>query len=196
MKKLLLTCALVGAVTASFAQGTVQFSNGALSRLSVGDPGSAVQIPLTANYTFGLFYGIGESTSLTFLSAQLGANSTASLGVIVNPTDRKSPLNTVGIPGTTPGQADVWIQFKGWESSFGTDWARAETQGAFFGSSKIVNVAALGPATGPGVAIWQGATGTVTTQIQAFSLTSVPEPTTLALAGLGVAAMLIFRRRS
>ena len=51
-----------------------------------------------------------------------------------------------------------------------------------------------GPATGPGVAIWQGPTGTVTSQIQAFVIW-IPEPSTFALVGLGAPALMIFRRR-
>ena len=118
-----------------------------------------------------------------------------SAGIIVNPTDRKSPLNTVGIPGTTGNETDVWIQFKGWESSFGTDWQSAMIPGTWFGQSRIVNVASLGPPTGPGVAIWQGVSGTVTTQNLALVITRSPEPSPMTLFGLGVAAVLIFRRR-
>ena len=190
MQKTFVTILLLGSAVATLAQGTVQFSNGALSRISLYPGGG---FPPSAYINFGLFYGIGESTSLTFLSSQLGVNSTYSAGVIVNPADRKSPLNTVGIPGTSAGETDVWIQFKGWDASFGTDWQDG-MRGWPSGQSKIVNVAALGPTTGPGVAIWQGANGTVPTQIPAFTFS--PEPSTLALVGLGAVMLMFFHRRT
>ena len=193
MQKTFVTVLLLCSAAAAFAQGTVQFSNGVLTRISAWPPAPPVVIPLTDSYNFGLFYGIGQSTSLTFLSTQLGVNSTVNAGVIVNPTDHKSAMNTIGIPGTNPGEADVWIQFKVWDSSFGTDWQSARTTG-IFSETKIVNVPPLGPATGPGVAIWQGATGTVASQIQGFAIW-IPEPSTFALAGLGAAALMIARRR-
>jgi len=195
MKKLVLTIALVGAVTAAFAQGTVQFSNGTLSRLSLITPGvSTVQIPLTASINFGLFYGIGQSTSLT-LSPALGVNSTSSLGIIANPSDGKSTMLAYQIPGTAQNETDVWIQIKGWDASFGSDWVAGSKNGNWFGASVIRNVGALGAPTGPGLNIWQNATGTSLSAINAFGLTPVPEPTTMALAGLGIASLLIFRRR-
>ena len=192
MQKTFVTILLLGSAVATLAQGTVQFSNGALSRISLYPGGG---FPPSAYINFGLFYGIGESTSLTFLSSQLGVNSTYSAGVIVNPADRKSPLNTVGIPGTTPNETDVWIQFKGWDSSFGTDWLAASIEASYlgYGVSQIRNIAALGQPTGPGVQIWQGATGTDPTRIPAFAI--VPEPSTFALVGLGAAALMIVRQR-
>jgi len=195
MKKLLLTCALVGAVTAAFGQGSVYFSNGTITRLSLDNGTTKVQIPLTASINFGLFYGIGQSTSLTFLDTLIGWNSTSSAGIIANPADRKSAMTAVQIPGSTPGEADIWLQVKGWDHSFGSDWLRASQEGVWFGQSVVRNVGALGPATGPGVQIWQGSAGTVVSQLNAFALTQVPEPTMMALAGLGLASLLIFRRR-
>jgi hypothetical protein len=197
MKKLLLTCALVAAVTAAFAQGTVQFSNGTLSKMSLVSPGvSTVVIPTTASFSFGLFYGVNQSTSLSLLTSQFGINSTSSAGIIVNPLDRKSAMNTIPLgTETSGGETDIWVQMKGWDASFGTDWLKASEQGTYFGASAIRNIGGLGPSTGPGVAIWQSATGTSLLTMPAFGLTLVPEPTTLALAGMGVASLLIFRRR-
>jgi hypothetical protein len=215
MKKLLITTAATLATVAVFAQGTVYFSNNAFERISSGVSGSAAStwtaVPATAGlFNFGLFYGTGaaQPAALTFLGSVSGVNSASSAGIIVNTSG--SSITALGIPGTTPGQTTVWVQVAGWSSSFGTDWAAAQaaaatTAGDYFGSSKVLNAAAtaggLGPTTGPGAIIWQTASGTDPTRIAGgFALFSfggavTPEPSTMALAGLGMAAMLIFRRR-
>jgi len=209
MKKLLITTATMLVTVAVFAQGTVYFSNNAFEKISSGAAGSAqatwTVVPATANLlNFGLFYGTGATQpgSLTFLGSVSGVNSATSAGLIVNQAG--SSITALGIPGTSPGQANVWVQIAGWSSSFGTDWAAAKAASGptdYFGASPIVNVApaagGLGPTTGPGAIIWQTATGTDPTKIAGgFAVFStVPEPSTMALAGLGMAAMLIFRRR-
>jgi hypothetical protein len=212
MKKLLITTAATLVTVAAFAQGTVFFSNGGFQKISSGAAGSAAStwtaVPATANLlNFGLFYGTGATApaTLTFLGSVSGVNSTVTAGVITGLTG--NPVNALPIPGTTPGQANVWVQIAGWSASFGTDWAAAQaaaatTAGDYFGDSKVINVAAgLGPTTGPGAAIWQLASGTDPTKIAGgFAVFTgggavTPEPSTMALAGLGMAAMLIFRRR-
>ena len=216
MKKLLITAAATLVTVAAFAQGTVYFSNGAFNKISSGAAGSAAgtwaAIPGTAGLiNYGLFYGTGatQPAALTFLGSISGVNSTANPGVIASAAG--TPVTALGIPGTTPGQTTVWVQIAGWSASFGTDWAAAQaaaatTQGDYFGESKVINVApglagGLGPPTGPGAAIWQTATGTDPSKLAGgFAIFSgggavTPEPSTMALAGLGMAAMLIFRRR-
>jgi hypothetical protein len=192
MKKLLLTVALVAAGTLAYGQGTVQFSNGGLYKLSTSanaDGSVAAVMPLTAGYTFGLFYGIGESTSLT-LAATLAVNSTSTAGLIADITDGKSPLTKFQVPTTSANETDVWIKIAGWNSS-ASDYAHA----TMYGESRVANVAALGPSGGPGINIWTTATGTNLKLVNAFVIKAVPEPSTMALAGLGAAALLIFRRR-
>jgi hypothetical protein len=207
MKKLLITTAATLFTVAAFAQGSVYFSNTGLEKMSSGASGgpyTAVSA-VSATVDYGLFYGIGESTSLTFLSTQIGVNSTSTAGVIANPTDSKSALTSVDIPGTSPGETDVYVQMAGWSASFGSAGyqAASTTPNAYFGASTIINVAptsgGLGPTTGPGAIIWQLSSGTATTEMRPFELMlvpSVPEPTSMALAGLGLATLLIFRRRS
>jgi hypothetical protein len=208
MKKLLLTSAATLLTVAAFAQGTVAFSNGAFNRVSTGQSGSAAStwtsLATTANlYNFGLFYGTGATApaTLTFLSSTLGVNSTTSAGVIQNAAGAN--ITALAIPGSTVGQTDMWIEIKGWTASFGTDWATAQgasaSGNAYFGATTPINVGPLGPTTGPGIAFWTTASGT-NPQLHAggfamFTTTTIPEPGTMALAGLGVATLMIFRRR-
>lgn len=215
MKKLLLTTCLAAAISAAYGQGTIALNNGALSKISLAQTtdgtnvtaGTVAVMPTTANLEFGLFFGIGESTSLTLLTSQFGVNSSSAVGIIANSSDKISAMPTVGIPGTNPGETDVWMQVRAWSASFGTDWAAAQAafnarqSGVFWGVSTLHNITGsggtgLGATAGPGIPIWQGATGTSLTLLNAFTaLNFVPEPGTFTLAGLGAAAMLIFRRR-
>jgi hypothetical protein len=210
MRKTFVTLLLLGSAVAAFAQGTVFFSNGPFNKISSGafyDQPSYQVVPATAGLlNFGLFYGTGatQPASLTFLGSVSGVNSATSAGLIVNTSGNL--ITSLQIPGTGPGQVNVWIQIAGWSASFGTDWAAAwaaarTTFGDYFGTSPIINVAAnaagLGPSTGPGALIWQTPTGTDPTKIGGgfVVFTRSPEPSTTALLGLGVAAVLIFRRR-
>ena len=206
MRKIFVTLLLLGSAVLVFAQGTVYFSNNAFEKISSGAYGSAAVVPATAGLiNFGLFYGTGaqQPATLSFLGVS-GYNSATSAGLIVNASG--SSISALPIPGTYPGETDVWIQIAGWSAYYGTNWAAAQTAAwtyhspsAYFGKSPIINVAptagGLGPATGPGAIIWQTATGTDPTKITGFVLSQMPEPSMMTLTGLGLAAVLIFRRR-
>jgi len=205
MKKLILSLTLVAAVATAYGQGNIAFSNGSFYRISTGaqDSLASTWVPATnalQSFSFGIWYGLGESTSLTFLTSQLGVNSTSSAGIIANPSDNKSALTAVPIPGSAVGQANVWLQIKGW--TYGMTPAAAEqavkdgVMGVYFGQTDIRNINPLTGSPSPGTAIWQLASGTSTRLFKAFTMfTVVPEPSIMALAGLGIASMLIFRRR-
>jgi hypothetical protein len=117
-------------------------------------------------------------------------------------------VSGVAVNSWTPG-TDMDIMLVAWSSNLGSSWTTIEgelgngTQGAaawtangFFGYSAVASIESGNfgtPAAGP-TSIF-GATG-----IQGFSLfavtpSAVPEPTTLALAGLGGLSMLFLRRR-
>jgi hypothetical protein len=140
---------------------------------------------------------------LTLLTSQYGVNSTLTAGVIANPADGQSLLTLVPIPGTSGNQANVYLQMAGWSGSFGTDWAAAQAAasagiaGDYFGSTSVILGPALGATAGPGAVIWQFSTGTNPNNFKAFIMYGglVPEPSTMALAGFGIASLLIFRRR-
>jgi len=209
MKKLLLTIAATLLTVGVFAQGTITFNNGSFNKISSGVQGSSsagwtvMAASPASNMVFALFYGIGQSTSLTFLQNSFGVNSTSVAGIIANPVNNSGTLTGFQIPGTSPNEADVWIQIVGYNWSYQNDWAAAKAAALdnsgtkFYGASPIINAGLLGPSTGPGVSVWQTATGTDPKKIAGgFVLfTTVPEPSSMALIGLGAAALMIFRRR-
>jgi hypothetical protein len=93
------------------------------------------------------------------------------------------------------------VQVRGWSASYGPDWQQAQADWingrTIWGESAIASGFPMGPAAGPGYAIWQAANGTNPAKIAPFVLSYayLPEPSTTTLAGLGIAALLIFRRR-
>lgn len=193
MKRFFLLVALVYLMaTLSYAQGTVEFRNGNLTRVTAVNPGvSTVVIPTWAGFiNYGLFWGTSPD-ALTLVPI-LGVNSTTSAGLI-------SVANPFPIPGSTEGQS-VFLQVKGWDASFGFDWKTAWLSGSWFGETRVIQTT-LGSVYGPGTVLWQSTSGTADDrffplELSTFPPRSLPEPTSFALAGLGAAALLIFRRRN
>jgi hypothetical protein len=107
----------------------------------------------------------------------------------------------------------------GWSATEGTSWAAVAAHlagaqltggqwgggglvaGGFLGASTL-GIAYSGPASGPGQVLFNGTASASlpvpvagTTDMYIVGGGVVPEPATLALAGLGAAALMIFRRR-
>ena len=206
MKKTLAATLIACSALAAFGQGTVSFSNGALYRISTGDPGMVSSppvnpVPTSVTLEYGLFYGIGESTSLTLLTSQFGVSSSTGAGLIASSADSVSPLFLVPIPGTSPNETDVWLQVAAWSAVFGTNYIAAHyfflagNISAWWGQSAIANITlGLGATLGPGAVIWTFSTNTSGTVIPAFVVVYLPEPAALALVALAT-AMLVARRR-
>lgn len=103
-------------------------------------------------------------------------------------TGNPSVITVTGLPAGTSGSFEV----KGWSGAF-TSWEAAASGGALYSGTSGVfqnpSGGAVDPVTGiPGAAA--GLTGFTGMQINA-----IPEPSTYALAGLGLGALLLIRRR-
>jgi len=114
----------------------------------------------------------------------------SSLGGIANITS-----TLTGTPGVAADAANATFEMVAWDNSSGLypTWAQASVAwlgGQIAGGhSNPFNVSAIGGGlnTPPLLNNMQ--------QLQSFNLYSIPEPSSFALAGLGAAALLIFRRR-
>jgi len=222
MKKLLTIAALLGVASLSYGQGYVSFANQAGTRISnnsVPSPtgGSGTnQLQGTAasgSYYYALFVapttqstvpptGDPTASGWTF-TGDYATNTGAGRFIGWGTLDTSS----VQIPGYAAGSTADFLVV-GWSSTVGGTWAQAqawwnnglpeinEAVGVLYnfgissGGSQV-----LQPAGGPYNAVMGPAANG---QVGGFALGSymvVPEPTTFALAGLGAAALVIFRRR-
>lgn len=212
MKKLLTVAALMGVASLSFGQGIVNFGNTTASithvqtNSVVGGANTGRISGPAGSYYFALFVapnGTAFNPALTGWSFVATATNTGALGRFygANTTDGQS------VPGFGISSTASFL-VAGWSANLGSSWQQvqpwyealqatglAPTAGAF-GFSRVASDIVLGGGAIPVPNIF----GTAATQATGFQLalaptTIIPEPTSFALAGLGAAALMIFRRR-
>jgi len=178
MKKLLIIAGLLGVASGVFAQGTLVFANLAsgVNAPIMDSTGARIHDP---NYVADLFFSTttdAATDSLTAAGFNVAFSTTTSGG---GGFFLGGSRTVTGASGAIEAQVRVWN-----ETAFPT-FDQARTSGGEWGvSAPLVLTLAVFPATAQPMA---GLTG--------FQLTAVPEPSTFALAGLGAAALLVFRRR-
>lgn len=211
MKKLITILALTTMCVGAYAQGKVAFANDSLHRYYMSaDLGklSAADAALAGNRTpvngllpsgrtlvVDLFAGadggsLAYVTTTTMSGALVGAQNTANIAV-------------AGLAGGTTG----FFQYQIRDNTFATA-ALAQQGGGYFGFSTVFTAVLSGTTaynnltqkTTPTFSTW--ADGTYVIPGGSFGLGAievgqviVPEPSSMALAGLGAASLLIFRRR-
>jgi hypothetical protein len=120
MSKALLTCIFV-ALTAipTYAQGTIAFGNGALTRIAVTLPGTTSRNATAAdNLIVGAFYGPAGVTDPAALRLALPTASIGTTaGIMIN-----AP-SVFQLPGTNPGEV-VSLQIRAWNAA---GWYSLET---------------------------------------------------------------------
>lgn len=211
MKKLTTTLvagvSLLGAVAASYGQGQIGFAN------------NTSQTPITFGNVVGTSYaadagqrawGPASTFEYALYLGPVGATSYTQMTLIdtrFNPASASGTIFTAGVDGgvTVSGTGNAGAAITagttysdivlGWTAKDGNSFAAALASGdvnALTGMSAIGSVTANAAPTPAGQVFGTAGGGQIGT---GFTLNAVPEPTTIALSGLGAAALLLFRRR-
>lgn len=209
MKKLVLTAVASLACLAAFAQGKISFQANSL-HLVYFDP-ARTDASLGGTGPFSGPGGTNMPPGVSLMGDLYIGTSSSSLSLISSTTFGASPgtfaTMSVQVPGI-PGGTSVFVvaQVRDSASAAETTWTPGfQGQGlGWYGASQeftfVLGTSAIAyPAMWSTAGTWAtggfnmdqygaGARG-------AIGVAPVPEPTSFALAGLGAAAMLIFRRR-
>lgn len=196
MKKYLCMLAVVGLASSAFAQGTVSFANAAAT--VVKDP-AGVAVP-AGNGFAQLFWApagspftawVPNQSATAWLAANKGWVADPKI-VAIGPAAGRFNLGTLTLqPLAAGGNVDAVLV--AWQGSHATFDAAVGASGNSGMSTKIANVKTGDPTTTP--AGFPTALGTSFTGLT-LQINNIPEPSALALAGLGAAALMIFRRRA
>jgi len=194
MKKLAAILCLSALTTGAFAQGLVNFFNNGTTLASFGAAGNTQATSGAAgSYYFGLLTSAtGAAGSFTF--ANVYATNQAVAGRFFGGA-------SVAVTGWAAGATEFY-EIAGWSSTLGATFNAAWLNNQFGGASGFFGLSGIGSGQAGG----STATGTLpnfnlfggTGLTSGFNMgptTVTPEPTSMALAGLGAAALLIFRRR-
>jgi len=207
----------MGVASLSYGQGTVNFAAGAsaTTRISTNSAigGATTGLISGGGYYFALFvaptttgtnWGLSTSWDPTTAGFSLvnggayGTNGAAAGRFSGNPTST-DPLTVAGFPTSSSAEFVV----VGWSANVaGPSWAALAAwrngasggpQTGWLGHSFVADNVQLGGGAIPAGNIFGANTG----QVPGFALgmVTIPEPTSMALAGLGAAALVIFRRR-
>lgn len=208
MKKTLTILALSILSASAFAQGQISVNDTAGYKISV----NGVQMGTTANsYYFDVleWYTASSPTTVSSLTDLTSANwlDTGAYGWNNGTGPRAGTIDgaTTVTPPSGPSQTSPYQAYYvivGWSSTVASDnagsWANVvsaitgntEPSGAVLGWSAVTPLftGTVAPANG---ALLFSAAGLTT----GFNMVPVPEPTTMALIGLGGLSLLLFRRR-
>jgi hypothetical protein len=193
MKKKLLVALAVSVMGAAgaFAQGQLLFNNlsGAASVTTSGGQYAGSQFSVGIYYQAGIVGGTTDSfiQGATFFNP--GVNFFGAGGLFEANQDNGAGFFDAGATVTIPGAPAGTYTFSvvAWQGA--SSYAAAlTTPGAYVGASSLFQINLVANPTPP-----NNITGLTPFTVGPAAV--VPEPTTFALAGLGLASLLIFRRR-
>jgi hypothetical protein len=185
MKRFVITMALIASATFAYGQGTIAFLNGPTAVFRMAGTTVAVPTAVNSQLTYGIFVGATADSLSATPAGPTATGSTTAAG------------RMTGVPalyaleGHAPGTV-LFAQVRAWESRFGADWAAAKAQGQYYGETDVRQLEPLASASGPGTVIWQSSN---VSPNRFLPMQIVPEPSTIALAILGLGSLLLFRRK-
>lgn len=213
MKKLLVLTMFAALAATSYGQGLVQFQNRDTASSPTVDAkiwldGTNSGVALSGTQPLYRVALLGGSTSgqSAFIGPTLASSRAGNLNLLSSPSTGATwttfrtgaAAGYVGV-GTDAGRdggaygSTIQVQVVAWLGAF-NDWNSAYAAWLSgdptvkIGASNAINVTLPASATDPNLTRLVG--------LQSFAIVpNVPEPTSLALAGLGAAALMIFRRR-
>jgi len=187
----------------TYGQGLVNFRNDSTTLISAdGVPMPASE---TQQFNFAMFLAPSATVSSTGITPSFSDSVWQNVGgyntsSAIVPGRINGRLNLdVGTPSGYSGGSSVDFIIRGWSANAGTTWSEALANwnnGApllpmFIGSSTVGNDLRLGDDVSVPTVF-----GPLSYQVGGFNMIGVPEPSALALAGLGAATLWFFRRRS
>jgi hypothetical protein len=208
MKKALVASilGLAGSIATTYGQGIIQFNNysSAVYNPVVYGAGSGQTVGSNVNnpaVEVALFYALGTySSTASFLASASQVATT-----FIDPA-----VNASGTYGSGPGgfyDSSASVSLAGWTSAatatflvegwLGSSYANASLNGQTALWTEVADTGLSSTLTGYGIVPSSvGAAGTFLSGPPTLTLTPTPEPTTLALAGLGgLASLVAFRRK-
>ncbi len=201
MKTIATFLAILGAASCAFAQGRINFANPSSILISAGG------VPMSASERFVFAIFLAPSTTVT--TSEITVELTDPNFQFTDAYTTNSPLSdgrlqprfglyVGGAQGYLPGSTVDFI-VRGWSLNAGATWAEALanwSNGApvvpmYIGSSSVGNNLIPSGGTLPDPTVF----GFGSNQVLGFDMVFIPEPSTFAFAGLGVAVIWLFRRR-
>jgi len=206
-----------GTVNWSSSSGTVIVDTNSTVYFQGGSTGVGGVAVTPGNATAQFYYELLDSTTATSVTTLASLSSWTDTGLEAEnaaaANGRLLLLNQAQNAATTTGTWTVGnaenLILVGWSSNLGTTyasayanylskWATAGIANAFFGVSSVAT-GVVGVNSNPGVTVF--GTGFISNpaaspmQLDLLQTVTVPEPTTLALAAIGGASMLLIRRK-
>jgi len=198
MKKILtITAALGLCAVSAFSQGTILFNNSATTLVitngPAGNANSSVRVELL--YQPGSGSAPGAYMSSGIVSSNGWEATTTPFQAIAANGRFVGGNETTG--SDIQNNGNVWLTVVGWTGGF-TSLQAAIAGGAQVGESSIWEQATGGSGSPPATAVSilvAPTAGNAFAGVTLAPITGTPEPTTLALGGLGAAALLFLRRK-